>query len=267
LDIRVNSKLKEKIARLASYYKIAHKGSLNKSHPGMKVLFELSEKAKSVLDLGCGEGTRLSIIAKGKKKAVGVDYNDTALRLAKKRYPKCEFVKSDLGNLPFKDDSFDLVYLAYVLEHLDNPEKVIIESGRVTKDGGYLVFVSPNYGAPSRASPPFQKSRVVKFLSGVISDFTSFVKDKSKLRWRKVKPLTSRMNVEIDWDTVVEPYLGSLITFTRFAGLETKQAGSLWSEELDSARFHQKVFKYLGNKGIYPFRLWGPHILLVVKKR
>ncbi len=52
----------------AVYYEIAGKGSLDFEHPAMKKLTELAKRAKIILDMGCGEGTRLNkLIAKGQK--------------------------------------------------------------------------------------------------------------------------------------------------------------------------------------------------------
>lgn len=48
-------------------------------------------------------------------------------------------------NLSFPDQSFDLVYSSNVLEHVQDPAKVLAESVRVLKPGGYLFFTYPNY--------------------------------------------------------------------------------------------------------------------------
>lgn len=50
-------------------------------------------------------------------------------------------------SLPFNDDSFDVVVSLYTLEHVQNVRKVLYESTRVLKSGGYLYFVIPNYGS------------------------------------------------------------------------------------------------------------------------
>lgn len=258
--------MKKTIHGSRSYYKTAHQGSLYKSHPGMKVLFRLSEKAKKILDLGCGEGTRLSLLRKEKAETVGVDINDVAIKIAKKKYPDCKFIKSDLVKLPFNDNVFDLVYSAFVLEHLDEPEKVLLEALRVTKHGGHIVLIAPNYGAPNRASPPFQGSRMKKFIIGIVDDIIPKTKSSNLLNWKKVKPIASVDKYEPDWDTIVEPYLGNLSAFLEDNKLIVKQADSLWTEELPSAGFHQKVFRFLGMRKICPFLYWGPHFLVVAKK-
>lgn len=49
--------------------------------------------------------------------------------------------------LPFTDNSFDICYSSNVLEHVDDPKKVITEMVRVTRPGGIIQIVVPNYGS------------------------------------------------------------------------------------------------------------------------
>jgi SAM-dependent methyltransferase len=264
--MNLKNKLKREIWRSDVYYSLAKKGSLDRSHPGMKILSELASKSSRILDLGCGEGTRLNLISDSKRKAVGIDISEKAIELAKKSYPRLKFIVADLEKIPLKDQSFDLVYSAYVLEHLTEPVKVLNEAIRLTTHNGYLVLVAPNYGAPNRASPPFRGSRLLKFLNGVIDDFTPIFKDSDDLDWTKVKPLATINNYDIDWDTTIEPYLRSLIYFLRRRKMIIKKFTTCWMEELPNARIHQVIFRFLGKLGIYPFLMWGPHLVVVAKK-
>lgn len=50
-------------------------------------------------------------------------------------------------SLPFADESFDLIFSSTVLEHTQDPAKVLAEAIRVLKPGGRLQFIYPNYGA------------------------------------------------------------------------------------------------------------------------
>ncbi len=49
--------------------------------------------------------------------------------------------------MPFADDTFDLVYSCNVLEHVADPARVVAEALRVTKPGGFVQMVFPNYGS------------------------------------------------------------------------------------------------------------------------
>lgn len=52
-------------------------------------------------------------------------------------------VKADICNLPFKDNSYDIILCNHVLEHIPNDSKAIQELYRVMKPGGYGVFQIP----------------------------------------------------------------------------------------------------------------------------
>lgn len=265
--MNLKNKLKKEIWRGDIYYSLAKKGSLDFNHPGMKILLELASKSKKILDLGCGEGTRLNLISDDKKKAIGIDISETAIELAKKSYPRLKFIVADLEKVPLKDQSFDLVYSAYVLEHLTEPVKILDEAIRLTTLNGYLVLIAPNYGAPNRASPPSRGSRLIKFLNGVIDDLTFIFKENDYLDWSKVKPIATISNYDIDWDTTVEPYLRSLIYFLKRRKMIIKRFTTCWTEELPNAKIHQVIFRFLGELGIYPFLMWGPHLVVVAQRK
>lgn len=243
------------------YYDKAKSGSLDLSHPGMKLLLNLAKSSKSILDLGCGEGTRLSEIT---SKGTGIDISKTAIANAKKNYTKLNFFVGDLEDLPFKNDSFDLVYSAYVFEHLDNPEKVIKEARRVLKPQGNLVIICPNYGAPNRSSPPFVGSRIKKLISGLLKDF--YFKNQKLLGWTKVEPIASKNNYESDWDVTIEPYARSLGKFLNNNGFKVTKNIQAWEHELGNAKTIQKIFRFLASLNIYPFNYWSPHIVIQAKK-
>lgn len=251
-------KLVNEVWNREEYYDVAKKGSLDIGHPAMERLTELAKAADQVLDMGCGEGTRLNFVAKGKK-GYGIDISPKAISLAKRKYPKFNFTIGDLEHLPYKNESFDLVYCAFVLEHLDNPERVIKEGIRVLRESGKFLIVAPNFGAPNRASPPFKGSRILNLVSGLVADFVP----KAGLNWEKVRPLATKSKYDIDWDTTVEPYLGSLIKFFKTERLKIEYYSSCWEQELAPAGFLQRVFRIFGEMGIYPFNLWGPHLLIV----
>ena len=247
------------------YYDCAKKGSLDTRHFGMKILKRHAKDAEKILDLGCCEGTRLKYLADSKK-GVGVDISGKAINIAQKSYPNLEFIRANLEILPFEDNTFDLVYSAFVLEHLENPEKVILEAIRVTKKGGVLGFIAPNYGAPNRASPVFLGSRLNKFFWGFIYDCIPVLYRKNSLSWSKVKPQVETKKYFQDSDTQTEPYLRILIKFLSSKGLKIVEFSSCWEEELVKPKLHQNIFKFLGKSDIYPFKFWGPHLVVLANK-
>lgn len=94
-----------------------------------------------ILDAGCGTGVALSYLKKYGS-VIGVDKSTEALKYAKKLG---KVVKADIGKLPFKDDSFNLVVCLDVLYHLwvkDCP-KTLKELNRVLKKDGFLLWREP----------------------------------------------------------------------------------------------------------------------------
>jgi len=113
----------------------------------LKQLFPNLKRAK-ILDLGCGMGGFLVAMKRLGYEIIGLDPNPEYLEIAKlraKRYSfNLELIQGYGENLPFSDKSFDLVYCAEVLEHCQNPEKVLGEIYRVLKDDGAVYLTVAN---------------------------------------------------------------------------------------------------------------------------
>jgi SAM-dependent methyltransferase len=94
--------------------------------------------AKRVLDVGCAEGSFIELIQE-KYFVIGSDFSRAALCCFKNQK-----TLNDIGNMPFKDGSFDLITCLEVLEHLDKDTfiKAISEMKRVATK--YIVVSVPN---------------------------------------------------------------------------------------------------------------------------
>ncbi len=112
-------------------------------------------KGRKLLEVGAGVGTFL-IVARTRFDidAYGVEpskdefspFNQISLSLLKEyNLPNNMVICGKAEKLDFNDNTFDLIYSTNVLEHVQDPEKVLSESIRVLKPGGYLQFVVPNY--------------------------------------------------------------------------------------------------------------------------
>jgi len=166
------------------YYRLAAKGSVDTRHPGMRLLKTLIKKDYKVLDLGCGEGSRLNFLVNNSS-GYGKDISRNAVTKANKKYPNLNITQGNLYKLPFKENSFHLVYSAFVIEHLEHPEIMINEARRVLIKGGIFVIIAPNYGAPNRCSPNFSGSRGRKFVIGLKNDIYALFVKSEKLNWNK----------------------------------------------------------------------------------
>lgn len=102
------------------------------------------------LDVGGSEGYYGNIISKlYHKKVVSSDLSYQACLRAKEIY-NLEVKVADVHNLPFADNSFDLVLCSETLEHVSDYKKAISELSRVAKK--YLIITVPNEGGLSHLS-------------------------------------------------------------------------------------------------------------------
>jgi ubiquinone/menaquinone biosynthesis C-methylase UbiE len=93
---------------------------------------------KRVLEVGCGTGLILSRIATHASEAVGMDLSKGMLRTAHQR--GLSVAVASATELPFPDDSFDLVCSFKVLAHVPDIRKALAEITRVTKPGGRMAL-------------------------------------------------------------------------------------------------------------------------------
>jgi SAM-dependent methyltransferase len=101
---------------------------------------------RSVLDAGCGFGYgTAALAAAGAERAVGVDISADAIATAAAGADSsCEYVRADLLDLPFDDDTFELAVCFEAIEHVVDAGGVIDELRRVVRSDGILVVSSPN---------------------------------------------------------------------------------------------------------------------------
>ena len=107
--------------------------------------------ANLILDVGCGSGMVTRDIAHlTKGKVVAIDGSKDMISVAKKVLKDCRNVELKVGdaeNLPFNDNTFDIVTCNLVLMWANNPQKVLCEMARVIKPGGVvLASLEPDYG-------------------------------------------------------------------------------------------------------------------------
>jgi ubiquinone/menaquinone biosynthesis C-methylase UbiE len=259
---------KQPVWESKKYYKVAKIAMEGQAHPGMKEIKKFIRGKKRVLEVGCGEGSKLQWLCAGNEEVVGVDISETAIKLAKSQHPELTFIQADAGELPFTDNYFNVAYSAFVLEHLTEPEKVVEEMIRVVRSRGLIAIIAPNFGAPQRCSPCFKGNRYQKLLTGFLKDtFCLFNKAYSaKIRWKNLEPLSVVSGYEIDKDTTVEPYLRDLVDFLRVKKLEIITYSSFWDISEHSESGWNKAFRFLGKLGLYPYKYWGPHLLVVARK-
>jgi SAM-dependent methyltransferase len=119
------------------------------------------DSAGRVLDIGCSYGWTLGALTGKANTLVGIDMDTNALAQARISYPDIQFIHQTATTLPFPDQSFDVVILSEVIEHVgdENKQQVIDEAHRVLKEGGLFIFTAPYAGLFAWADPMDFKRR------------------------------------------------------------------------------------------------------------
>ena len=120
-------------------------GSL--AQPRTRVALDLAGRVGKgrILDVGCADGeVSLELARLGGSVVVGVDISEAAVATCRSRGLEAYRSNLDQEALPLADDSFDLVYMAEVIEHLARPDQAIVELRRVLVPGGHLLITTPN---------------------------------------------------------------------------------------------------------------------------
>ena len=114
-----------------------------------RALVELtvSQPLGDLLDVGCGQGRLLKLLASRAQHVVGVDIDPDARRLARAEMllaglPNCTLRQGDMFSLPFDDDEFDTIILDDVLLADKQPTKAIDEALRLLRAGGRLLLLA-----------------------------------------------------------------------------------------------------------------------------
>ena len=139
-------------------------------------------KGLSLLDVCCGSGMMSEYYAKEGAKVTGVDLSEEAIyraKIRKERYKfDAEFRVADANNLPFADNSFDIVSVHDGLHHLENPKRAVKEMRRVAKRA--VIIIEPAKALITRISV---RSGISTDYEG--SDFVYRFKENEMRQWLK----------------------------------------------------------------------------------
>jgi 2-polyprenyl-3-methyl-5-hydroxy-6-metoxy-1,4-benzoquinol methylase len=102
-----------------------------------------------MLDVGCGNGRYLSTMRTLGWQVQGVEFSPEGVRVC--RMSGLSVHHGDLASARFTANSFDLITVRHVIEHIPEPHAFVAELARVLKPGGRVVIETPNCDAFGRA--------------------------------------------------------------------------------------------------------------------
>lgn len=173
--------------------------------PRLKELIKFFDikQGMRVLDIGCGRGEMVIFCAKKGASAIGIDYSEQAIKLAKlaqskqpkKLKEKIEFQLMDAKILKFQDSYFDIVILTDVVEHLypEELKMVFKDIKRVLVNKGIVII----HTAPNR----FFNNIFYKFYSYPMSSLLVFLWNLFKRR--KYSNITKPKDLRTDSHAVM----------------------------------------------------------------
>lgn len=110
--------------------------------------FLSDKKFQRTLDLGCGTGFHHEELQRHSSSLISVDLSKEAIKVCKKKYPG-DYIQCDINYLPFKSETFNLVWTAGVLHHTPRTMSLCISGiSRILHKNGLFIVDEPNLFNP-----------------------------------------------------------------------------------------------------------------------
>jgi SAM-dependent methyltransferase len=142
--------MKQSLEKQQKYYELGETYFWLASHYDIVMAWatpKLKEKAKAgkikILDAGCGPGNLASKLLPWGE-VVGADASADALEFCKQKH-FIDVKQITTKQLPFPDNSFDLIFAIEVIEHIEDDIFAMQELKRVLKPNGYLIVTVPAF--------------------------------------------------------------------------------------------------------------------------
>jgi 2-polyprenyl-6-hydroxyphenyl methylase/3-demethylubiquinone-9 3-methyltransferase len=134
------------------------------------------------LDIGCGGGFFAEKLATRVDRVTGIDPSEPSIEAAQKHAAETgldiDYQPARGEQIPFEDESFEIVCCCDVLEHVNDLEKVVEESARVLKPGGVFFYDTVNRTVLSQLMviQVAQELPVTRFMLPGVHDWHKFIK-------------------------------------------------------------------------------------------
>ncbi len=107
-----------------------------------------------VLEAGCGVGAQTITLAQNSPDAqiTAIDISETSVDQARKKingagFSNVVFRQGDIFNLPFANESFDHIFVCFVLEHVKQPNEALVCLKKLLKTGGTITVIEGDHGS------------------------------------------------------------------------------------------------------------------------
>ncbi|WP_423678923.1 MULTISPECIES: glycoside hydrolase family 99-like domain-containing protein [unclassified Undibacterium] len=212
-----------------------------------------------VLDIGCSSGMLGHYLVLQKECVVdGVDIDQGALEVCSPVYRKVTIrnLETDSITGDFVPESYDYIIVADVIEHLNNPDKLLAQLRLLVKPHGAIIFSVPNITHIAAS---------LELLAGQFSYTQNGLLDNTHLRFYSYQNLIKKLA-----DSGI--YLWALdtvqrnLTETEFADVQTRLFPKQWLDAMIESRPDALVYQWIVTTKIYPSMHAVPDISRLKKK-
>jgi demethylmenaquinone methyltransferase/2-methoxy-6-polyprenyl-1,4-benzoquinol methylase len=125
-------------------------------------------KFNKIIDIACGTGDlSIEIEKKTGEKIVGVDFCYNMLEIARKKSSTITFINGDATSLPFKDNCFEIITIAFGIRNIPERDKALKEFYRILKKNGALFILE--FDIPDNIFFRFYFKSILPLIGGFFS--------------------------------------------------------------------------------------------------
>jgi SAM-dependent methyltransferase len=124
-------------------YRILGCDSLLREHRKIRAMYLSNIPPGRLLDVGCGNGMRMLQFQRAGWIVEGQEVDPEAAKIARE-ITAASVYSGPLESLNLPDNSYDVITMNHVLEHVHRPVDLLKECGRILRPGGIMVAVTPN---------------------------------------------------------------------------------------------------------------------------
>lgn len=143
--------------------------------PALLALLKKVPDESKVLDVGCGNGRLLKILAEQRVKYVGADQSESLIRICQEKYPEYKFAVQDILNLgALADFDFDYVFCIAVLHHLPGADlrlQALRQLKNKIKTDGKIILSAWNMWPQKKYQQMIRKFALLKIFGRNKMDF------------------------------------------------------------------------------------------------
>ena len=110
------------------------------------------QQFSNIIEVGCGNGRTFNYLQHLMANGIytGIEVDEQSITRNQQKWPQQHWIQSDAYTLPVPEESADLIFSMYVLEHLVYPKKALDLMYQKLKPGGILALVFPDFTCTKR---------------------------------------------------------------------------------------------------------------------